>query len=239
MYKDPWKEAHRERCKELKRLNYHKHKDEISQRRKQKVLNSKNGRMCSDCGIDIHERDGHSVRCIPCAKTYRKENGVRRLNIWTKEHPEEKKEINKRSYLRNKKKCLKRSCDWPKKNRDRYNYLRRERYKKTKERRRIKLSGKRAIKNGARGSHTITEWLEVKRQSSMCSMCGQFVGCEDMSLDHIIPFCKGGTNWIWNVQSLCRSCNTQKRGYLPPWITETYLKEKHEERMRFLRKEKT
>lgn len=40
-------------------------------------------------------------------------------------------------------------------------------------------------------------------------------------LDHIVPLASGGSNHIWNIQLLCRWCNSQKR--TKPW--EQFLAE--------------
>jgi len=31
-----------------------------------------------------------------------------------------------------------------------------------------------------------------------------------MTIDHVVPLSKGGTNYIWNLQPLCRSCNSKR-----------------------------
>lgn len=41
-----------------------------------------------------------------------------------------------------------------------------------------------------------------------CMKCGS---TEDLTIDHIIPFAKGGQHGIWNMQVLCASCNASKR----------------------------
>lgn len=40
-----------------------------------------------------------------------------------------------------------------------------------------------------------------------CQHCGT---TEQITIDHIIPITKGGTNHIDNLQPLCRSCNCKK-----------------------------
>jgi 5-methylcytosine-specific restriction endonuclease McrA len=46
---------------------------------------------------------------------------------------------------------------------------------------------------------------------------------EDLTLDHIRPLGKGGTNDRWNIQTLCHFCNNAKGNqypYRPPTIVE-------------------
>lgn len=45
-----------------------------------------------------------------------------------------------------------------------------------------------------------------KRDGFKCVRCG----CSDLTIDHIIPIAKGGTNEDNNLQTLCRSCNSKK-----------------------------
>jgi hypothetical protein len=46
-----------------------------------------------------------------------------------------------------------------------------------------------------------------ERDMYRCKCCGTH---ENLSIDHIIPQVKGGTNEIDNLQTLCKTCNTRK-----------------------------
>lgn len=75
------------------------------------------------------------------------------------------------------------------------------------------------------GSHTTQEWLELKEQyNHRCLCCGAQENNLETPLeqDHIVPISKHGTNWISNIQPLCKDCNgmagkgTKIIDYRPP-----------------------
>lgn len=57
----------------------------------------------------------------------------------------------------------------------------------------------------------------------MCNMCGQFVGCELMTIDHKIPLSKEGPNTIDNIQPLCLSCNCRKNDFVREEVMKDLL----------------
>ncbi len=48
----------------------------------------------------------------------------------------------------------------------------------------------------------------INRDRGLCQQCGN----EGDSVDHIIPRSQGGTDDDWNLQLLCRPCNSSKGG---------------------------
>ncbi len=65
-----------------------------------------------------------------------------------------------------------------------------------------------AREKNAKGSHTLKEWDELKEKfNNKCACCGQQ---KKLTKDHIKPLSKGGSDFIENIQPLCRSCNSKK-----------------------------
>ncbi len=60
------------------------------------------------------------------------------------------------------------------------------------------------------GSFTVGEWENLKKQYGYrCPCCGK-EGEKALTIDHIIPLSKGGSNYIENIQPLCMPCNAKK-----------------------------
>lgn len=65
-----------------------------------------------------------------------------------------------------------------------------------------------ARERNAPGSHSLNEWIDLKiRFNNKCAICGSE---KKLSKDHIIPLSKGGSDFIYNIQPLCKNCNSKK-----------------------------
>jgi len=78
--------------------------------------------------------------------------------------------------------------------------------------RKLYLNGRRRVKKlNAEGSHTFDEWELLKKQYGYkCPCCGKKEPEIRLTEDHIIPLDRGGSDFIENIQPLCKSCNCKK-----------------------------
>ena len=183
------------------------HREELGEKRKKKYLDN----------IDI-ERE--------------------RSRRWGKEHPIKKRrsdkkwrEANRESILKKKREYLKtdrgkevslknsrlyaerhpkkRRATWTKynkKNPEQMTHWRRENPEKSKA-----LSAKLdAIRRGAEGEFSGDEWLELVSYycpTGKCLCCRKKV---KLTQDHVIAVTRGGSNYIYNIQPICGTCNSSK-----------------------------
>ncbi|MBR8836586.1 MAG: HNH endonuclease [Stigonema ocellatum SAG 48.90 = DSM 106950] len=55
-----------------------------------------------------------------------------------------------------------------------------------------------------------------QRDKYHCQSCGKTHLDTDLTIDHIIPLARGGTNDISNLQTLCFTCNQRKTHHIDP-----------------------
>ena len=67
-----------------------------------------------------------------------------------------------------------------------------------------------------------TNWWYSRVQKGECYYCGQMVGRDNLTMDHVVPLIRGGRSKKGNVVAACKECNNQKK-YLLPLEWEGYL----------------
>jgi 5-methylcytosine-specific restriction endonuclease McrA len=79
---------------------------------------------------------------------------------------------------------------------------------------------RRALAFGYTGENfTTEEWLAlVEECGGRCLCCGSQ---EQMTVDHVIPLSRGGSNAISNIQPLCQGCNLDKADTVADYRCDT------------------
>ncbi len=68
-----------------------------------------------------------------------------------------------------------------------------------------------AAKKKSGGRFTAAEWRNLKhRYNYTCLRCGRREPEIKLTVDHVVPLIKGGSNTIENIQPLCKPCNSAK-----------------------------
>ena len=145
------------------------------------------------------------------AKIYRKNNSVKRNEYqreYMKKHPDKSSVYTKTYYAKNHEKCLESSRMFRLNNPEKTAEMRRRYAKEHPFDSSFRCARRRAMKQNAEGSHTRQEWLLLcEKYDNKCLCCGNKT---DLTEDHIVPITKGGSDYISNIQPLCRSCNSSK-----------------------------
>lgn len=67
-----------------------------------------------------------------------------------------------------------------------------------------------------------THWWQRKIAPGICYYCGNRVGPQNLTMDHIVPLSRGGRSSKGNIVPACKDCNNKKKWMLPlEW--EDYL----------------
>ena len=75
---------------------------------------------------------------------------------------------------------------------------------------RTKKSKKKALTRRSRYIPAATRVDVLRRDNHRCVYCGVSAKKAELEIDHIIPFSKGGSNVMSNLQTLCSDCNKGK-----------------------------
>lgn len=169
-------------------------------------------KQCSKCGetkplSEFYLKNGkpRDSRCKECKRAEQRE--------YYQEHPEEGKENSRRWRKENPERAAELHREWMKEHKEEYAGKHRE-YSRQWRLRNPQSVLKRWVVRILRliqseEHFTDEEWQELFRESgSRCAICGS---TKNLTVDHIIPLSKGGSDTIDNIQILCRKHNSQKK----------------------------
>lgn len=183
---------------------------------------------CTDCRIskprteeffyrNKNTKDGFLNQCrictLKCQKEFRLKNRAKiaeRQKKWRLENPDRIKETDKKYASTNKGKLShsKARKKWvlnnPDKNRDsKKNWKSKNPINDV-----VYQANVKSRSLGLKDRISVSEWKSIRESwKNRCLNCGE---SDDISIDHVVPFCSGGRNIPENLQPLCLSCNDIK-----------------------------
>lgn len=103
--------------------------------------------------------------------------------------------------------------EWKKANPDKVKAAKADYYKRNPHIGRLEAHRRRGRIRGADGHFTQDDVARIfAAQKGHCAACGKR---RKLTIDHIKPLAKGGSNWPSNIQGLCLSCNQAKQAKDP------------------------
>lgn len=129
----------------------------------------------------------------------------------------EKKEARKMAVKKSNLKRAEKIKQWHKDNLDRVNEIKRKYAKSDIGKQKTRENAQRRLERVKKLTKTINwtywKWL-CKKLDYKCQLCLKTFPYEKLTLDHQLPINRGGDNDEWNLQPLCKSCNSSKQDRL-------------------------
>jgi len=187
-----WRKDNPERAREAVRQYHEAHREELNEVSRQYHIANRE---------ELNEK----------RRQYRKDhleeeraNGQR----WRQANPEKVKKMKREYYESNRTKVLARGRQWRQANLERSKETARQWRKANRERVRELNRLRRIRKRGATGTFTEAQFQALcDYYGNVCLCCGQ---SGELTRDHVVPIVMGGSNYISNLQPLCKSCNSSK-----------------------------
>lgn len=160
------------------------------------------------------ERTGHDYIYTHISGKYKseyfreryKKNGQKLREAARKFYHEHREEISKR---RRENRNCEREAEYREKNKEKVAQANREWAKNNKDKVNAIAHKKRAILRNCEGSYTSEEWIALCEAYGNKCLCCRKPNIK-LTVDHIIPLSRGGSNYITNIQPLCQACNNKK-----------------------------
>lgn len=195
------------RCKACKRARYFANHEEELQKRRDNYYQNHEQRLAYCREHNITHREVISERNrARYARNQEQEREKRR--IWRQENPDRVRAWKRREYQKNREKQIDKAREWRLKNPERARAYHNAYWRARPIQNRLKVHRRRLIVLDAGAEISAELWR------AMCDWFGNTCLCcgasAPLTMDHVIPVTRGGTNEARNLQPLCRSCNSSK-----------------------------
>jgi 5-methylcytosine-specific restriction endonuclease McrA len=133
--------------------------------------------------------------------------------LFRERHPETVRVNNHEYYSGHKAENRESGNRWRDANRDKVRESNRLAKKAHPEQRQADDERRRSRKENAEGNYSANDIKKQNKiQKGRCYYCGQK---KKLTIDHIVPLSRGGSNWPSNIVLACGSCNSKKHNKLP------------------------